>query len=97
LRVANKANVKCAHFYSSTETVNVIGEGYDDEKTLIGYILMDYEDGVPGVYMDTAEHKFNNNGAGFKAGGQALLLCRGRGWGRQTGRPELVLVEIPAT
>lgn len=48
--------------------MNVIGEGYDDEKTLIGYILMDYEDGVPGVYMDTAEHKFNNNGAGSRPG-----------------------------
>lgn len=77
LRVTNKANVKCAHFYSSTETVNVIGEGYDDEKTLIGYILLDYEENVPGVYMDTAEHKFNNNGAGFKAGDKLFYYVVG--------------------
>ena len=96
LRVANKANVKCAHFYSSTETVNVIGEGYDDEKTLIGYILMDYEDGVPGVYMDTAEHKFNNNGAGFKAGDKLFYYVVGVDAADKPGDLNWFWVEIPA-
>ena len=96
LRVTNKANVKCAHFYSSTETVNVIGEGYDDEKTLIGYILMDYEDGVPGVYMDTAGHKFNNNGAGFKAGDKLFYYVVGVDGADKPGDLNWFWVEIPA-
>lgn len=96
LRVTNKANVKCAHFYSSTETVNVIGEGYDDEKTLIGYILMDYEDGVPGVYMDTAGHKFNNNGAGFKAGDKLFYYVVGVDAADKPGDLNWFWVEIPA-
>lgn len=96
LRVANKANVKCAHFYSSTETVNVIGDGYDDEKTLIGYILMDYEDGVPGVYMDTAGHKFNNNGAGFKAGDKLFYYVVGVDAADKPGDLNWFWVEIPA-
>ena len=96
LRVTNKANVKCAHFYSSTETVNVIGEGYDDEKTLIGYILLDYEENVPGVYMDTAEHKFNNNGAGFKAGDKLFYYVVGVDAADKPGDLNWFWVEIPA-
>ena len=86
----------CAHFYSSTETVNVIGEGYDDEKTLIGYILLDYEENVPGVYMDTAEHKFNNNGAGFKAGDKLFYYVVGVDAADKPGDLNWFWVEIPA-
>lgn len=32
---------------------------------------------MPGVYMDTAEHKFNNNGAGFKAGDKLFYYVVG--------------------
>lgn len=96
LRVTNKANVKCSHFYSSTETVNVIGGGYDDEKTLIGYILMDYEDGVPGVYMDVNEHKFNNNGAGFKAGDKLFYYVVGVDQADKPGDLNWFWVEVPA-
>lgn len=96
LRVTNKANVKCSHFYSSTETVNVIGGGYDDEKTLIGYILMDYEDGIPGVYMDVNEHKFNNNGAGFKAGDKLFYYVVGVDEADKPGDLNWFWVEVPA-
>lgn len=96
LRVTNKANVRCSHFYSSTETVNVIGGGYDDEKTLIGYILMDYEDGVPGVYMDVNEHKFNNNGAGFKAGDKLFYYVVGVDQADKPGGLNWFWVEVPA-
>lgn len=39
LRVTNKANVKCAHFYSSTETVNVIGAGFKAGDKLFYYVV----------------------------------------------------------
>lgn len=68
LHIANISNSKCAHFYSTTANVNVIGDGIDDEPTFVEYLISDYENGTPGVYRDSEEHNFNDNGAGFDAG-----------------------------
>lgn len=73
----NVPNSKAAHYYTTTENVNVIGEGYASEKELANYVVWDYEDHVPGVYCDTPLHRFNNNGQGWKAGDKLFYAAVG--------------------
>lgn len=68
LIIHNVPNSQAANYYTTTETVNVIGGGYDKESTYANYVVWDYEDHVPGVYANTSIHKFNNNGQGWKVG-----------------------------
>ena len=64
----NVPNSQAANYYTTTENVNVIGDGLAAEKTFANYTVWDYEDHAPGVYANTSIHKFNNNGHGWKAG-----------------------------
>lgn len=68
LIIHNVPNSKAANYYTTTENVNVIGNGLATEKQFANYTVWDYEDHAPGVYANTSIHKFNNNGAGWKAG-----------------------------
>ena len=70
----NVPNSKVAAYYSTTENVNVIGDGYDTESRLAYYIVSDYEDHVPGVYCNTPIHRFNNYSMGWK-GGEKLFYA----------------------
>lgn len=94
--IVNKPNGACVHIYSSTENVNVIGGGYDDEETLTGYLLEDYENHVPGVYGDVTEHHFNNNGAGFAPGGKMFYYVVGEDAAGRVGRLNWFWLEMPA-
>lgn len=95
-RIVNKPNNLCAHIYSSTENVNVIGGGYDDEETLTGYLLEDFENDVPGVYGDVLTHQFNNNGAGFAPGGKMFYYVVGQDASGRVGRLNWFWLEMPA-
>lgn len=77
LIVHNVPNSKAANYYTTTENVNVIGDGLDTESALANYIVWDYEDHVPGVYANTSIHKFNNNGQGWKAGDHLFYAAVG--------------------
>ncbi len=77
LIIHNVPNSKAANYYTTTETVNVIGDGHDTEAKLSQYIVWDYEDHEPGVYANTSIHKFNNNGSGWKAGDKIFYAAVG--------------------
>lgn len=96
LHIVNKPNSKCAHFYSTTANVNVIGEGLDDERTFTDYMISDYETGVPGVYRDSKEHDFNDNGAGFTSGDRLFYGVAGVDAAGKVGDLNWCWVEIPA-
>lgn len=77
LIIHNVPNSKAANYYTTTENVNVIGEGLAKESTYANYVVWDYEDNVPGVYSNTSIHKFNDNGQGWKAGNNLFYAAVG--------------------
>lgn len=77
LIVHNVPNSKAANFYTTTENVNVIGGGMASETQMANFIVSDYEEHVPGVYMNSSIHKFNDNGQGWKAGNNLFYAVVG--------------------
>lgn len=73
----NVPNSIAKDYFTTTENVNVIGEGWATESQLAYYIVSDYEEHKPGVYANTAVHRFNNNGAGWKAGDKLFYAAVG--------------------
>ncbi len=96
LHIVNIANSKCGHFYSTTANVNVIGDGLDDEPTFIANLISEYEAGTPGVYRDSKEHDFNDDGAGFKAGDHLFYGVAGVDKAGNPGGLNWYWVEVPA-
>lgn len=77
LIVHNVPNSKAANYYTTTENENVIGEGLATESVMAYYIVSDYEEHVPGVYMNSSIHKFNDNGQGWNAGDNLFYAAVG--------------------
>lgn len=73
----NVPNSAAKDYFTTTENVNVIGEEMATESQLAYFIVSDYEDHAPGVYANTPVHKFNNNGAGWKAGDKLFYAAVG--------------------
>lgn len=95
LVVYNKPNSACAHYYSTTENVNVVGGGYDTAEQLAKYILLDYEDGEPGVYCDREKHQFLNFGNGFKPGDNLFYAVVGEDKNGKIGKLNWFWLEMP--
>ena len=70
-------NSKVKDYFTTTENVNVIGEGYATESQLAYFIVSDYEEHMPGVYSNTPIHKFNNLSPGWKAGDNLFYAAVG--------------------
>lgn len=72
-------NSQAANYYTTTENLNIIGNGLETENKYANYVVWDYEDHAPGVYANSSIHKFNDNGQGWKAG----KIYSMRLWARQ--------------
>lgn len=96
LHITNIPNSRCEHFYSTTANANVIGDGLDDEQTFVEYLISDYQTGTPGVYRDSKEHTFNDNGAGFKAGDHLFYGVAGVDKDGNRGDLNWYWVEVPS-
>lgn len=68
LIIHNVPNSQAANYYTTTENLNIIGNGLETENKYANYVVWDYEDHAPGVYANSSIHKFNDNGQGWKAG-----------------------------
>lgn len=95
VQVTNTPNSLCAHYYLSTENVNVIGGGLGTEAEMIGFLLSDYEDGVPGVYRDKQMLTCNNNGSGLTVGQQLFYHVVGEDAAGKTGALNWVWFQVP--
>lgn len=95
VQATNTPNALCAHYYLSTANVNVIGEGIDTEARVIEFLLLDYEDGVPGIYRDKQMLTCNNNGAGLTAGQKLFYYVVGEDAAGNTGPLNWVWFEVP--
>lgn len=95
VKAINTPNALCAHYYLSTANVNVIGGGVDTEEQVIEYMLLDYEDGVPGIYRDKEVLTCNNNGSGLQAGQKLFYYVVGEDATGKTGRLNWVWFQVP--
>lgn len=68
LIIHNVPNSKAANYYTTTENVNVIGDGLDTESAFSEYVIECYDYHEAGTYANTPIHKFNNLAQGWKAG-----------------------------
>lgn len=96
VQAANSPNALCAHYYLSTANVNVIGDGLDTEAQVIEYLLLDYEENVPGIYRDKEVLTCNNNGTGLDAGQKLFYYVVGEDASGKTGALNWVWFEVPA-
>lgn len=95
VQAKNTPNELCAHYYLSTANVNVIGGGIDTEAQVIEFLLLDYEDGVPGIYRDKEVLTCNNNGAGLDAGQKLFYYVVGEDASGRTGALNWVWFQVP--
>lgn len=95
VKVTNTPNALCAHYYLSTANVNVIGDKLDTEEQVIEYLLLDFEDGVPGIYQDKAVLTCNNNGSGLNAGQKLFYYVVGEDAAGKTGALNWVWFQVP--
>ena len=73
----NVPNSAVKDYFTTTDSMNIIGEGMATESQFAYYLVLDYENNEPGIYANTALHKFNDNGAGWKAGNNLFYAAVG--------------------
>lgn len=91
----NVPNSAVEHFYSSTESHNVIGSGQADEATYAKYLIFDFEDNVPGIYQDYPLNKFGNGAIGWKKGDHLFYAVVSADKGEKTKTANWFYVEMP--
>lgn len=91
----NVPNSAVEHFYSSTESHNVIGSGQAPEAEYAKYLIYDFEDNVPGIYQDYPLNKFGNGAVGWKKGDHLFYAVVSADKGEKTKTANWFYVEMP--